>query len=123
MIKPRTRPPMVLDSEMDGEGFPVTMATHSELVVPDDMARCIRDGVLVGIGTGYAKHPMEADGYTLYLALKALEARTGIDYRAERETIANAALKRLRDCGGFWYHGLWTGSIHEVHLRFTSSAI
>ena len=67
--------------------------------------------------------PMEMDGYSLYLALKAYEIRYSSDLYDEKTEIVSALLERLHQCGGFWSHGKWTANKEEIHLRFTSAAI
>lgn len=88
--------------------------------VPEDLALFFANGILVDRRNGT---PMEMDGYSLYLALKALEMRTGRDYSVERRALVDAVLHRMSACNGFWRHGAWTGSDSEIHLRFTAAAI
>lgn len=88
--------------------------------LPDDFETFFKDGILIDRRDG---SPMEMDAYYLYLALRVLEILSGRDYSQQRTRIIDALIKRLQTCNGLWWHGKWTGSDKEIHLRFTSSAI
>lgn len=88
--------------------------------LPSDLATFYRDGVLIDRRNGT---PMEMDSYSLYLALKALELRDRRSYENERAMLVHTVLRRMEACGGFWFHGPWTKSEKEVHLRFSAAAI
>ena len=66
---------------------------------------------------------MEMDAYSIYLALKAIELSTGSSLQALKKRLADAVVRRMDQCGGFWRHGAWTGSELEIHMRFTAAAI
>jgi len=88
--------------------------------LPGELDQFFRDGVLVDRRNGT---PMEMDAYSLYLGLKAIEARSGADLDQQRRRLVEAVLSRLRAKDGFWAHGAWTGKDNEVHMRFTAAAI
>lgn len=96
------------------------LGTCLPAVLPDDLDCFFRDGVLVDRRNGT---PMEMDGYSVYLGLKALELREGADLGCEKRRILDAVLQRRNACRGFWTHGAWTGSEREIHMRFTAAAI
>jgi hypothetical protein len=66
---------------------------------------------------------MEMDAYSAYLALKAVEIISGADYSSERKILADAIITRMQECSGFWWHGAWTGSNREIHMRFSAAAL
>jgi hypothetical protein len=100
---------------------PVTvMGSFERASVPGDLSLFLKDGVLVSKIHGT---PAEQDGYSLYLALKAIERTTEVDYTEERKRLLEAVVTRRTRAGGFWTHGAWTGSDTEVHMRFTAAAI
>jgi hypothetical protein len=88
--------------------------------LPGELDQFFRDGILVDRRNGT---PMEMDAYSLYLALKAIEARSGADLSGHKRRLLDAVLARLRAKDGFWAHGAWTGKDNEVHMRFTAAAI
>lgn len=88
--------------------------------LPDDFETFFKDGILIDRRDG---SPMEMDAYYLYLALWVLEILYASDYSQQRARIIEALIERLQACNGLWWHGKWTGSNKEIHLRFTSSAI
>jgi hypothetical protein len=88
--------------------------------LPKDLDSFFRDGILVDRRDG---NPMEMDGYSAYLAFRAMEQRFRCDFSRERRRIVGALLRRQVECRGFWYHRHWTADPRETHLRFTSSAI
>jgi hypothetical protein len=96
------------------------VGSFSSAELPAELDQFFRDGVLVDRRNGT---PMEMDAYSVYLAFKAIEARSGSNLGPERRRIVEAVLARLRAKDGFWAHGAWTGSDQEVHMRFTAAAI
>lgn len=97
-----------------------TVGTCFDTVLPDDIELCLRDGICIDRRNNT---PMEMDAYSIYLALKAIELSTGSNLRAQKKLLADAVIKRMNQCGGFWRHGAWTGSELEVHMRFTAAAV
>lgn len=91
-----------------------------EASLPKDLPIYFRDGILIDRRNNT---PMEMDGYSIYLALKALEKAYGTSYRAERKALVDAITRRMQARGGFWSHGAATGSEGEIHMRFTSAAL
>jgi hypothetical protein len=88
-------------------------------ILPNEIELFIRAGICIDRRNNT---PMEMDAYSVYLALKALE-RTGKSYEVERRRLVQAVVNRMSDCGDFWSHGAWTGSLSETHMRFTAAAI
>ncbi|WP_156163389.1 hypothetical protein [Bradyrhizobium sp. LTSP857] len=96
------------------------IGTAFDTVLPDDIEQCLKDGICIDRRNNT---PMEMDAYSIYLALKAIELSTGSCLQARKKLLADAVIKRMNQCGGFWRHGAWTGSELEVHMRFTAAAI
>jgi hypothetical protein len=91
-----------------------------EASLPGDLPRYFRNGILIDRRNDT---PMEMDAYSIYLAFRALEKAHDHKYRSERKALVDAVTERMRNCGGFWSHGAWTGSDKEIHMRFTAAAI
>jgi hypothetical protein len=98
----------------------MVIGSFTRPLLPNDLSSFLNAGVLIDRRNNT---PMEMDGYSLYLALKALELLHNVDYRSEREILVDAVISRMQACDGFWSHGAWTGSAKEVHMRFTAAAI
>jgi hypothetical protein len=96
------------------------IGTAVDTVLPDDIEQCLNDGICIDRRNNT---PMEMDAYSIYLALKAIELSTGSSLQAQKQLLADAVIRRMDECGGFWRHGAWTGSELEVHMRFTAAAI
>lgn len=96
------------------------MGSDLEANLPSDLTLYFRGDILVDRCYGA---PSEMDAYYLYLALKSLEKPCGANYLTERRMLVDAVTKRMQQCGGFWSHGVWTGSDNEIHMRYTSAAI
>ncbi len=91
-----------------------------EAGLPSELSKFFPKGILIDRRNGT---PMEMDGYSLYLGLRAMERRHGVDFSAQRKAIVDALLMRMKSCNGFWTHGPWTDSDCEIHMRFTAAAI
>ena len=91
-----------------------------ELDLPADLSRLFVDGRLVDPRNGT---PMEMDGYSAYLALKAIERATGTTLTPEKSRLLDAVLRRLDGSIPDFGHGAWTGSNDEIHMRFTAAAV
>ncbi|MDE2181437.1 MAG: hypothetical protein KGJ78_00295 [Alphaproteobacteria bacterium] len=86
--------------------------------IPDGLRAMVKDGVPVDPRNGT---PMEMDAYSVYMALKALEIAYGVDFAAEKEVLAQSVVRRMT--APAWSHGAWTGSPHEIHMRFIAAGI
>lgn len=87
--------------------------------LPEELDLFLENGILIDRRN---RTPMEMDGYSLYLALVALERISGRDLRAEKKRLVDAVVDRFCKTG-FWTHGAWTKRDNEVHMRFTAAAI
>ena len=58
-----------------------------QLRLPEEFDKLFLDEVLIDPRTGT---PMEMDGYSTYLALKAIEIKTGRSFRQERTRLLDA---------------------------------
>jgi hypothetical protein len=96
------------------------VGSFEQVNLPSEIASFFVDGIFIN---RLYKKPMEMDAYSLYLGFKALERRGGSDFSAERKILADAVVRRMRQCGGFWAHNSWTSGEREVHMRFTAAAI
>ncbi len=88
--------------------------------LPQDFETLFTGDVLVDPRNGT---PMEMDGYSSYLALTAIEHRTGRDQRARKLRLVEAVLRRLDETQPPFWHGGWVRHPEEVHLRFTAAAV
>ena len=91
-----------------------------QLRLPEEYDRLFVNGILIDPGTGT---PMEMDGYSAYLTLRALEIKTGDDFEKERRGILEAVMRRLNETEPPFSHGEFTGSVQEVHMRMTAAAV
>jgi len=96
------------------------VGSFTDADLPADLSSFVKNGVCIDWRNNT---PMEMDAYSLYLGLKASEELLGRSMRTERQTLVEAVLQRMNDCGGFWIHGAWSGSQREIHMRFTAAAI
>lgn len=87
-------------------------------LLPDGVPGMFRDGVPIDPRN---RTPQEMDSYSVYLALKALEARENEDFTPERALLAYGVQRRLE--ASDWTHGAWTGAAGEIHMRFTAAGI
>jgi len=111
---------MGIETIENKSGFMTILGSCLPAIVPDDLDSLLHDEVLIDRRN---KTPMEMDGYSYYLACKALEKAYQVDLGSEKKRIVDACVKRCKVCDGFWSHGAWTGSPKEIHMRFTSTAI
>jgi hypothetical protein len=91
-----------------------------ELKLPEEFDKLFVDGVLIDPRNGT---PFEMDGYSAYLALTAIEIRTGHNFRKEKLRLLKAVLHRLDKIKPPFSHGSFTGSNREIHLRMTATAV
>jgi hypothetical protein len=91
-----------------------------QLRLPEEFDKLFLDEVLIDPRTGT---PFEMDGYSAFLALKAIEIKAGASFRQERTRLLDAVIRRLDDVEPPFSHGAFTGSAREVHMRMTAAAV
>jgi hypothetical protein len=96
------------------------IGTFLPISIPDGLSELYLDGVL---NDRRNDTTMEMDGYSIYLALKAVDWTRPGGFAGERKRIIDALLTRMSQCDGFFSHGAWTGSPEEIHFRFTATAV
>jgi hypothetical protein len=96
------------------------IGTFLPISIPDGLSELYLGGVL---NDRRNDTTMEMDGYSIYLALKALDWTRPGGFASERKQIIDALLTRMSQCDGFFSHGAWTGSTEEIHFRFTAAAV
>ncbi|CAN7290049.1 hypothetical protein [Rhizobium sp. LjRoot254] len=96
------------------------IGTFLPISIPGGLSELYLDGVL---NDRRNDTTMEMDGYSVYLALKALDWTRPGGFASERKQIIDALLTRMSQCDGFFSHGAWTGSPEEIHFRFTATAV
>jgi hypothetical protein len=99
----------------------ITMiGSESKLILMKEFDKLFVDGNLTDPKNGT---PMEMDGYSVYLALKFIEMKTGCTLSKEKTRLRDAVLRRLNEVEPPFSHGPFTGSSREIHMRFSAAAV